>query len=290
MGESSAPRRPTHDTNTSRREVKITHTHDNNTSSKQSKYKYTMKFTRLIASTLMLLVVLMASTASARSIAFPEPQKFCCNAISAQCEACKAGVSVEEICRTWVVDSSDPLSFHSGPLDGCPQNQPKACCRANTLECQACIADVSEEEFCRRKPHSHVCPKKPTKPSHPHNCYSKDLKKEVMHGEMGARNCCWYGDWKSKSKCEKKPSHPHNCYSKIWKKEIMHGEVAARKCCWYGDWKKKSKCEKKPSHRNNCYSNILKKEVMHGEMGARKCCWYGDWKRKSKCNGGHKDD
>merc|ERR1712149_95040 len=290
MGESSAPRRPTHDTNTSRREVKITHTHDNNTSSKQSKYKYTMKFTRLIASTLMLLVVLMASTASARSIASPEPQKFCCNAISAQCEACKAGVSVEEICRTWVVDSSDPLSFHSRPLDGCPQKQPKPCCRANTLECQACIADVSEEEFCRRKPHSHVCPKKPTKPSHPHNCYSKDLKKEVMHGEMGARNCCWYGDWKSKSKCEKKPSHPHNCYSKIWKKEIMHGEVGARKCCWYGDWKKKSKCEKKPSHRDNCYSSIWNTEIRHGEMGARKCCWYGDWKRKSKCNGGHKDD
>merc|ERR1712118_615151 len=116
------------------------HTYDNNTSSKQSKYKYTMKFTRLIASTLMLLVVLMASTASARSIAFPEPPKFCCNAISAQCEACKAGVSVEEICRTWVVDSSDPLSFHSRPLDGCPKKQPK--------------------EFCRRKPHSHVCPQK----------------------------------------------------------------------------------------------------------------------------------
>merc|ERR1712193_2317 len=300
MGESSAPRRPTHDTNTSRREVKRSeyahthdnnnHTHDNNTSSKQSKYKYTMKFTRLIASTLMLLVVLMASTASARSIAFPEPQKFCCNAISAQCEACKAGVSVEEICRTWVVDSSDPLSFHSRPLDGCPKKQPKPCCRANTLECQACIADVSEEEFCRRKPHSHVCPKKPTKPSHPHNCYSKDLKKEVMHGEMGARNCCWYGDWKSKSKCEKKPSHPHNCYSRIWKKEIMHGEVGARKCCWYGDWKRKSKCEKKPSHPHNCYSKDWKKEIMHGEVGPHKCCWYGDWKRKSKCNGGHKDD
>merc|ERR1712193_470446 len=259
MGESSAPRRPTHDTNTSRREVKrseYAHTHDNNnnnndnnTSSKQSKYKYTMKFTRLIASTLMLLVFVMASTASARSIAFPEPQKFCCNAISAQCEACKAGVSVEEICRTWVVDSSDPLSFHSRPLDGCPKKQPKPCCRANTLECQACDAGVSEEEFCRRKPHSHVCPKKPTNPSHPHTCCSKDLKKEVMHGEVGAR-----------------------------------------KCCWYGDWKKKSKCETKPSHRDNCYSNILKKGVMHGEMGARKCCWYGDWKRKSKCNGGHKDD
>merc|ERR1712149_163508 len=175
-------------------------------------------------------------------IAFPEPQKFCCNAISAQCEACKAGVSVEEICRTWVVDSSDPLSFHSRPLDGCPKKQPKPCCRANTLECQACIADVSEEEFCGRKPHSHVCPKKPTKPSHPHNCYSKIWKKEIMHGEVGARKCCWYGDWKKKSKCETKPSHRDNCYSNILKKEVMHGEMGARKCCWYGDWKRKSKC------------------------------------------------
>merc|ERR1711959_383025 len=177
------------------------------------KYKHTMKFTGLIASTLMLLVFLMASTASARSIAFPEPQ-YCCNAIEAKCEACKAGVSVEEICRTWVVDSSDPFSYKSGPLPGCPTEQPpiccnaynakceackfgitveemcrvheedmaldshlqplqgcpkkpKKCCRANTLECQACNAGVSEEEFCRRNPHSHVCPQKPTKPSHP---------------------------------------------------------------------------------------------------------------------------
>merc|ERR1712100_128362 len=43
MGESSTPRRPTHDTNTSRRQVKThTHTHINNnnkTSSKQSEYR-----------------------------------------------------------------------------------------------------------------------------------------------------------------------------------------------------------------------------------------------------------
>merc|ERR1712144_13659 len=285
MGESSAPRRPTHDTNTSRREVKI-HTHDNNTSSKQSKYKYTMKFTRLIASTLFL-VVLMASTASARSIASPEPQKFCCNAISAQCEACKAGVSVEEICRTWVVDSSDPLSFHSRPLDGCPKKQPKPCCRANTLECQACIAGVSEKEFCRRDPHSHVCPQKPdNKPSHPDNCYSSIRNTEIRHGEMGAKKCCWYGKWENKSKCEKNPpvTHPDNCYFKDLKKEIMHGEVGARNCCWYGKWEKKSKCEKNPpvTHPDNCYSEDLKKEIMHGGMGARNCCWKGDWKHKSK--------
>ena len=254
-----------------------------------------MKFTRLIASTLMLLVVLMASTASARSIASPEPQKFCCNAISAQCEACKAGVSVEEICRTWVVDSSDPLSFHSRPLDGCPKKQPKPCCRANTLECQACIAGVSEKEFCERDPHSHVCPQKPdNKPSHPDNCYSSIWNTEIRHGEMGAKKCCWYGKWEKKSKCEKNPpvTHPDNCYSSIWNTEIRHGEMGARKCCWYGKWEKKSKCEKKSpvTHPDNCYSSIWNTEIRHGEMGAKKCCWYGDWKRKSKCNGGHKDD
>merc|ERR1712219_64078 len=49
-GESSAPRRPTHDTNTSpriRNEVKITQTQT---------YKYTMKITGLIASTMLLLM------------------------------------------------------------------------------------------------------------------------------------------------------------------------------------------------------------------------------------------
>merc|ERR1712188_98299 len=52
MGESSAPRRPTHDTNTSRKEVKITHTHTHKTQT----YKYTMKITGLIASTMLLLM------------------------------------------------------------------------------------------------------------------------------------------------------------------------------------------------------------------------------------------
>merc|ERR1712072_1417001 len=53
MGESSAPRRPTDNTNTSpriRKEVKIAHTQTIQT------YKYTMKITGLIASTMLLLV------------------------------------------------------------------------------------------------------------------------------------------------------------------------------------------------------------------------------------------
>merc|ERR1711959_503194 len=112
------------------------------------KYKHTMKFTGLIASTLMLLVFLMASTASARSIEFPEPQ-YCCNAIEAKCEACKAGVSVEEICRTWVVDSSDPFSYKSRPLPGCPTEQPPICCNAYNAKCEACKFGITVEEMCR---------------------------------------------------------------------------------------------------------------------------------------------
>merc|ERR1739848_105441 len=277
MGESSAHGRPTHDTNTSRRQVS-THTHQQQ-QQHFIKYKHTMKFTGLIASTLMLLLAVMASTASARSIISlpPEPQ-YCCNAYTAECESCKQGVSEEEFCRIYPTVPECPtptpvccnaynaeceackfgitveemcrvheedMAFDSflGPLDGCPQNQPKPCCRANTLECQACNAGVSEDEFCRRDTHSHVCPQKPTKPSHPDNCYSTIWNTEIMHGEMGAKKCCWYGDWKNKSKCEKKTSHPDNCYSTIWNKEVMHGEMGAKKCCWKGDWESKSKCK-----------------------------------------------
>merc|ERR1711959_722931 len=148
-------------------EDKWTHTHQQQ-QQHFIKYKHTMKFTGLIASTLMLLLAVMASTASARSIISlpPEPQ-YCCNAYTAECESCKQGVSVEEFCRTYPTVPECPtptpvccnaynaeceackfgitveemcrvheedMAFDSflGPLDGCPQNQPKPCCRANT--------------------------------------------------------------------------------------------------------------------------------------------------------------
>merc|ERR1712118_230916 len=152
------------------------HTYDNNTSSKQSKYKYTMKFTRLIASTLMLLVVLMASTASARSIASPEPQKFCCNAISAQCEACKAGVSVEEICRTWGVEPSHP--------DNCYSSIWQTEIRHGELGAKKCCWYGKWEKKSK-------CEKNPPV-THPDNCYSSIWNTEIRHGEMGAKKCCWY--------------------------------------------------------------------------------------------------
>merc|ERR1712072_1600672 len=86
-----------------------------------------------------------------------EQPPICCNAYNAKCEACKFGITVEEMCRVHEEDMA--LDSHLQPLQGCPK-KPKKCCRANTLECQACNAGVSEEEFCRRNPHSHVCPQK----------------------------------------------------------------------------------------------------------------------------------
>merc|ERR1712144_62191 len=148
MGESSEPRRPTHDTNTSRRQVNThTHTHQQQHQQQQHfiKYKHTMKFTGLIASTLMLLLAVMASTASARSIAFPEPQ-YCCNAYTAECESCKQGVSVEEFCRT------DPT------FPECPIEQFPICCNAYNAKCESCKEGLSEEEFCRIYPTFSGCP------------------------------------------------------------------------------------------------------------------------------------
>merc|ERR1712017_58546 len=112
---------------------------------KTSENKHTMKFTGLIASTLMLLLAVMASTASARSIAFPELQ-YCCNAYTAECESCKQGVSVEEFCRT------DPT------FPECPIEQFPICCNAYNAKCESCKEGLSEEEFCRIYPTFSGCP------------------------------------------------------------------------------------------------------------------------------------
>merc|ERR1711977_613363 len=95
MGESSEPRRPTHDTNTSRRQVS-THTSTTSTTTTTTLQQIQTHYevTRLIASTLMLLLAVMASTASARGITV------CCRAYNANCMSCNKGVSVEEFCRT----------------------------------------------------------------------------------------------------------------------------------------------------------------------------------------------
>merc|ERR1711904_282367 len=209
-----------------------THTHTTittttTTTPDQSKHKHTMKFTGLIASTLMLLVFVMASTASALSIE--------------KLPTCLLTTRFGDAIRVDGELTDESQCYQNTPIEPTP----KPCCRAFTLECQACIAGVSEKEFCERDPHSHVCPQKPdNKPSHPDNCYSSIWNTEIRHGEMGAKKCCWYGKWEKKSKCEKNPpvTHPDNCYSKIWNTEIRHGEMGARKCCWYGDWKRKSKC------------------------------------------------
>merc|ERR1712118_587889 len=69
----------------------------------QSKYKYrhTMKITGLIASTMMLLAITVARVSyvscSPRALAHTDLK--CCSDYTSECEACKAGVTEEEICK-----------------------------------------------------------------------------------------------------------------------------------------------------------------------------------------------
>merc|ERR1712176_1548788 len=118
--------------------------------------------------------------------------------------------------------------------------------------------------------------------------------KHVHHGEMGAKKCCWYGDWTHKSKCDDghdDDKDTDKCWSPLWNKHVHHGQMGAEKCCWYGDWTHKSKCggHDDDKDKDKCWSPLWNKHVHHGEMGAKKCCWYGDWTHKSKCDG-HDDD
>jgi len=82
-----------------------------------------MKFTGLIASTLMLLlVIVMASTASAFSI---EDLENCCRAYTAKCQACQFNTTVDEICFLHNENPRFPPNpihpLQHDPLEGCPK-------------------------------------------------------------------------------------------------------------------------------------------------------------------------
>merc|ERR1711981_800096 len=192
MGESSTPRRPTHDTNTSRRQVNTnTHTTTTTTTTTTALHqsKYTMKITGLIASTFMLLVAVMASTASAFRMGGEEP--------------CYSG---------------DLMIKHGniGDNNKCCWNgrfTPEAKCLNKPSDPNNCFALKLNKEIMHGELSPNFCcwygqwlPKDKcanNKTSHPDNCYAVKLNKEVKHGELGprAKKCCLYGQWEPKSRC-----------------------------------------------------------------------------------------
>merc|ERR1712193_10564 len=193
MGESSAPRRPTHDTNTSRRQVNtnthiITNNNNNNTSSKQSRYKHTMKFTGLIASTLMLLLAVMASTASARGMDQP--------CYSGDLMIRHGKIHENKCCWNGRMLSGDRVAKcqnkPSNPNDCFAPRQKKEIKHGEIMGKNCCWQGI----FLSKA-------KCETQVSHPDNCYAAKVKKEIMHGEIGplGNSCCWYGKWVSKSNC-----------------------------------------------------------------------------------------
>lgn len=66
----------------------------------------------------------------------------CCEAVTADCEACKYGVSTQSYCKKFP------------KMDGCDQ---KVCCEAMTADCLACKKGVSVMEFCKGKPETEGC-------------------------------------------------------------------------------------------------------------------------------------
>merc|ERR1711959_179579 len=198
MGESSAPRRPTHDTNTSRRQVH-TNTHTYQQQQQQQhfiKYKHTMKFTGLIASTLMLLLAVMASTASAQSIEkTSHPDNCFAPRFKKEIMHGEMGPRGEACC--WYGKWRDKSKWEKNPPVTHPDN-----CYSRIWNTEIMHGEMGARKCCwyGKWEDKSKCEKNPPV-THPDNCYSTIWNTEVMHGEMGAKKCCWYGKWERKSKC-----------------------------------------------------------------------------------------
>jgi hypothetical protein len=73
--------------------------------------------------------------------------------MTAKCQSCKKGVSVEEFCN----DLSFP-DLSSYYFDGCPKKED--CCEDKTAKCLSCLKKVSEEDYCKQSPKTEGCPKR----------------------------------------------------------------------------------------------------------------------------------
>merc|ERR1719356_1548496 len=75
------------------------------------------------------------------------PPVVCCDAVTADCLACSAGMSVDDYC------GQNPSTL------GCP---PVVCCDAMTADCLACSAGMSVDDYCRQNPSTQGCAPMPT--------------------------------------------------------------------------------------------------------------------------------
>merc|ERR1740117_1677611 len=77
----------------------------------------------------------------------PPAGPICCQAMTADCMACAAQTTVEEIC------ADDPTITGCSMTDG-----PPVCCLAITAECIACSLSTTVESFCQQNPIVPGCP------------------------------------------------------------------------------------------------------------------------------------
>merc|ERR1711959_758046 len=65
-------------------------------------------------------------------------QEPCCQAMTAECLACKRGISVRKFCK----------KYKNRGKFGCPKQEP--CCQAMTAECLACKRGISVRKYCKK--------------------------------------------------------------------------------------------------------------------------------------------
>ena len=68
---------------------------------------------------------------------------FCCQALTAPCLACSAGLTVDEYCQ------------QNPGTSGCPTT---TCCQAMTPQCLACQQGLSVDQYCQQNPGTTGCP------------------------------------------------------------------------------------------------------------------------------------
>ena len=95
---------------------------------------------------LRLIVCFVAAIVGLTNAIQVEDGEDCCTFETAECNACRLGISEEDFCIMYEqCSATDDVFCQDWPNE---KVCIKDCCEAISVECEACRLDISEEEFC----------------------------------------------------------------------------------------------------------------------------------------------
>ena len=110
----------------------------------------------------------------------------CCQAVTVQCEACKAGVSPEQYCNE---NPTSDVCFGAGAIDT-DNATTEGCCKAYTVKCMACVEEISEEEYCATHPYG-ICIQNNTINAYTNTFDLDELELQLQSGEYTQAQVNW---------------------------------------------------------------------------------------------------